>query len=361
MARLYVGNFDFEHRLTNPGQQLPAKLDRINAELALSWLAIADEGDYIWTPQPVESSFFEQTTLNGMPHVNPVVSFNSVPRGVECIPWGWTDDLRRLCDAHGWHHLDPLSAAVRAGNSRRFSAGLEREWQVGLDGAHEVHSLHQLAELIADLGPVVRWVVKAEFGMSGRERLLGCGELTQQDCKWAFKRIESDGAVFLEPWVERLDEVGIQLEVPRAGSPKMIGVTPLLVDDRGQYSGSWFTTGEPEAETWAPAIEVALNAAQRLQELGYFGPVGIDAMRYRAPDGTIRIRPLQDINARWTMGRLSLGWRRLLCPGERAACWRHDPRGTNDLDTHRLARIISTSPERVGNVATHHQSYLLIR
>ncbi len=361
MARLYVGNFDFEHRLADPRQQLPAKLDRINAELALSWLAIAEEGDYIWTPQPVESSFFEQATLNGMPHVNPVVSFNSVPCGVECIPWGWTDDLRRLCESRGWRHHDPLSAAVRAGNSRRFSAGLEREWQVGLDGAHEVHSLHQLAERIADRGPVARWVVKAEFGMSGRERLRGCGELTQQNCNWAVKRIESDGAVFLEPWVERLDEVGIQLEVPRAGSPKLIGVTPMLGDGRGQYSGSWFATTEPDDETWAPAIEIARNAARRLQELGYFGPVGIDAMRYRAADGTTRIRPLQDINARWTMGRLSLGWRRLLSPSENAACWQHGPRGAHDLDTHQFARIISTSPARVGNATTHHQSCLRIR
>gem|GEM_PF-5392860 len=41
MARLFIGNFDFEHRLAQPARQISSKLERINAELATSWLAIA--------------------------------------------------------------------------------------------------------------------------------------------------------------------------------------------------------------------------------------------------------------------------------------------------------------------------------
>ena len=135
MPRFFLGNFDFEHRLADPTRQLPAKLERINAELATSWLAIADDGDYLWTPQPIEVSFFEQAVRDGLPCVIPVVSFDEVPRGVECITWGWTDDVRRLCDKHGWIHNAPPQEAVRAANSRRFSAALEREWCCGLDFA----------------------------------------------------------------------------------------------------------------------------------------------------------------------------------------------------------------------------------
>ncbi|OYW15327.1 MAG: hypothetical protein B7Z55_15100, partial [Planctomycetales bacterium 12-60-4] len=51
-------------------------------------------------------------------------------------------------------------------------------------------------------------------------------------------------------------------------------------------------------------------AGNELQAAGYFGPVGIDAMWYRDANGKLACRPLQDINARWTMGRLALGWRR---------------------------------------------------
>jgi len=35
-------------------------------------------------------------------------------------------------------------------------------------------------------------------------------------------------------------------------------------------------------------------------------------MQYQDENGQLHIRPLQDINARWTMGRLSRGFRKLL-------------------------------------------------
>ena len=361
MARLLIGNFDFEHRLALPTRQISSKLERINAELATSWLAVAEDGDFLWTPQPIESSFFEQALANGLPRVNPVVSFDAVPRGVECHPWGWTEDVNRLCDVRGWRHNDPPHAAVRAGNSRRFSASLEREWNVGLDGAIEIANVKEFADAISVLGLATRWVVKAEFGMSGRERILGCGEPKSADLNWVAKRIASDGVVFLEPWVERLDEVGIQIEVPQTGLPQLIGLAPMLVDERGQYAGSWFASPDHDELTWKPAVQVALDAAQRLQELGYIGPLGIDAMRYRETDGTMRLRPLQDVNARWTMGRLSLGWRRRLISGEAHGCWRHSSRGATDPVGSGFTRVVPTSANWVGGVMSHHTSCVMVR
>ena len=331
MPRLFLGNFDFEHRLADPTRQLPAKLERINAELASSWLAIADDGDYLWTPQSIEPSFFEQAVRDGLPRVIPVVSFDDVPRGVVCIPWGWTDDVRRLCDKHGWIRSDPPDEAVRAGNSRRFSAALEREWLCGLDFAGEATSLQEIERLIAFHDPESRWVVKAEFGMSGRERILGCGSPTEADRNWIEKRLASNGVVFFEPWVERLDEVGIQINVPREGDPELIAFVGMRVDERGQYAGSHFAPRERKGSTsmvsgWRNMTGIALRTAKRLQSVGYFGPLGIDAMQYRAADGLVRWRPLQDINARWTMGRLSLGLRRLLQQRD-VGFWRHGSQG----------------------------------
>jgi len=80
----------------------------------------------------------------------------------------------------------------------------------------------------------------------------------------------------------------------------------MLVDERGQYAGNWFADGELRWEThqslWQQAVETALAAASHLQSIEYFGPLGIDAMIYRDADGDSKVRPLQDINARWTMG-----------------------------------------------------------
>ena len=365
MPRFFLGNFDFEHRLADPTRQVSAKLERINAELATSWLAIADDGDYLWTPQPSEVSFFEQAVRDGLPRVIPVVSLDDVPRGVECIPWGWTDDVRRLCDQHGWLRNDPPHEAVFTGNSRRFSAALERYDQMGFDFSGEVTALHQIERFVKLHGLDSRWVVKAMFGMSGRERILGCGPPTLTDQNWIAKRLASDGVVFFEPWVERLDEIGIQIDVPSAGEPRLIDVVPMLVDERGQYAGSWFAPRE--RATWTKAritesetvIDVGLRAASLLQKLGYFGPLGIDAMRYRTADGSIRLRPLQDINARWTMGRLSLGWRRTLQSDE-MGCWRLGPHEAEALEEQDVKRVIRASPELIGGTAAHHQSWVLV-
>ena len=66
-------------------------------------------------------------------------------------------------------------------------------------------------------------------------------------------------------------------------------------------------------------------AAERLQDCGYFGPLGVDAMRYRLPDGSVHLRPLQDINARWALYEQLAGARQSAA----AAAERPDGNGAN--------------------------------
>lgn len=360
MPRLFVGNFDFEHRLAEPGRQLPIRIDRINAELASCWLAIAEDGDFLWTPRPIAMSFFEQLSAAGLPQVVPINSFDQAPPGAECVPWGWTDEIRRLCDRYGWVRHDPPDRSVRAANARRTSALLEQEWQVGLERSGPAASVAEVSQRISQHPSDARWVIKAEYGMSGRERITGTGPLTLTQQNWIRKRLATDEIVFFEPWVESLCEVGIQIHIPPTGDPELIQTVPLLVNPQGQYAGSLFLA-DPDLtpiRDWlgqASAIDVAVRAAGRLQAAGYFGPLGIDAMVYRAADHSIRVRPLQDINARWTMGRLSLGWKRFRDARDRIGIWCHysGDRSTGELtaaaaverfrDTSRLIRAIRTS------------------
>ena len=183
----------------------------------------------------------------------------------------------------------------------------------------------------------------------------------------------------------------MQFEVPTTGSPRLIGVTPMRVDGRGQYAGSMFSQDHSRDHSedrpanssdsqwdhhdWAAAITVGLRAAETLQAQGYFGPLGIDAMSYRDSTGARQIRPLQDINARWTMGRLSLGWRRLLRRDEHGV-WVHgarehgvqqkDEQSIGDESIHddesvhdEVTRTIRTSPLFVGGIPCRHQSRLV--
>lgn len=378
MPRFFVPNFDFEHQLAAPAAQPPARLNRLNAELATAWLAIADDGDVLWTPEPIHSEFFRAAAEAGLPRVTGTMRPAWLPGQIECVPWGWTDRLRVLCQERGWTADAPIAAAVGTANSREFSTRLEHERDIALPGAGPAASIsdveHRL-NLLSAPNERPRWVIKAQFGMAGRERLLGSGPLTPPAEGWIRKRLADDGVVFVEPWVERIFEVGLQFDVPRSGLPVLLGCVPLLSNSGGQYRGSWFAPPAALAQAHvvpSAVIEACEDAARQAQELGYFGPLGIDAMCYRGADGEPAWRPLQDINARWTMGRLSLGLRRLLQPDESGLWWHGAATERAGLgasilvrqicDAYDLAvsRIVSTSPEQIAAGPCGHASAAIL-
>ena len=362
--RIYYGNFDFEHRLANAQFAPTAKLKQLNAELAAAWLAIAEDGDFIWTPGDIDSQFFDALHVLGLPRVHPVTSLADVPAGTERVPWGRSTQVRQLCQKFGWTSRSPHDQAVRIANSRTTSARLEDDWNVGLTGSCLLRSLDDLTSAIAHLGGAEPlWVVKADFSMSARERILGKGEPGARDLDWLRSRLSTGARLHFEPWVQRLAEIGVQIQIPETGVPGIVGWTPMQVDARGQYAGSWFAN-EPIQSAWVQnswngIAETVIRIACELQSIGYFGPVGLDVMRYRQNDGSEAIRVLQDINARWTMGRLSLGWSRLLKPGE-VGLWQHSSRPFEVPPDFSADRIIETGPTVVGGINAHHRSRLVI-
>jgi hypothetical protein len=358
MKRLFLGNFDFEHWLAADSthhHQLNEGVKRLQLELAALWPAVADEGDSIWLPTEVEAGFFEGLPRVGLPRVNVVSNPGEIESPVEACPWGWTDDVRLQCEEQGWRFSAPPQEIIRETNSRRFSLELEQTWGIGLEGATLVTDVAELATAVErSVRYAERWVLKAEFGMSARERILGRGsEPSEQATDWIQKRCQSGEAVVLEPWVERIEEVGLQYTVPWSAAPVFEGVTQLLCDESGQYRGSRFAQDVDTELRWMPAIETGMRVARHLKQLGYFGPLGIDAMRYRDHTGLERIRSVQDINARHTMGRLALGLRRVLQPGE-LGTWLHVRWPTESVEAPRewFDRLIAQTPAAVRIIRT---------
>ncbi len=374
--KLFIGNFEFEH-LLSPGRKgdLPERLRRLNAEMAPALAVAAEEGDVIWNPEPVDADFPRHLEAIGLPHVEFTNAADQRSHDVELCPWGWTKEVLAWGKRRGWNCPAPEISAVRHVNSRRFSTELDWELGTALPGACRIQTLDELDVAIQRCHVDSRqrgWVVKAEFGMSARERILGQNNvLTDPQRQWAQRRLHNDGMLFFEPWVEKLEEAGIQITVPRDGSPQIDAITPLLTGPHGEYRGSRFATEEDLQSRWSTAITAGLQAACRAQQAGYFGPLGIDAMRYRDGSGNEQIRSLQDINARWTMGRVSLGLRRLLKPGEQGI-WLHLPsrsRANPDVPTRETeflgnlpagVQIIRTSPLLVGGTPPRYQTFAVI-
>ena len=355
MPRLFFGNFDGDEQLAGDRQIRPESRRRINAELAPCWLAVAEEGDWIWCPEPVDKAFWQHMREWGCPFVRPVSDAAQVPPGLDLAPWGWTGEAREFGQTMRAVVDAPPQSIVRAANSRRLSFECETERGVGLEGAACIESAEQLAAAVSRFADAARWVLKSEFSGAARERLLGRGPALKAPAKsWAEHRLQRGLALFLEPWLDPIDEAGVQWTVPRVGPPVLAGVTPFLTDAAGRYRGSEFGIDEAQAGAWSEAIDAGWRVAVRLQQLGYFGPLGIDAMRYRDAAGNVRLRPLQDVNARWTMGRLSLGWRRFMPRG----VWRHGPRVGLPATSPDGSEVRVTSPATVGNRTSHHASWL---
>lgn len=352
--RLFVGNFDFEHRLADPQRVLPRRIEELNAELAWSWLALARDGDLVWTPRKTDIAKSEFLRSAGVRFVS---DWRDIEIHVGLVPWGWTDELLLAARVRRWQHPQMDPAVVKWANSRRTSSDMETRWNVGLPGAKSCRSLDEVISAIAALREPHRWVVKAEFGMSGRERQVGQGALTTPAVNWISRRLSADGVVFFEPWVERLDEVGMLFDVPAEGAPLLVGVAPMLIAPGGHYRGSWFAPISQPSPWWSDAVRIAMRAARELQARGYVGPLGIDAMHYHLPDGTTGVRPLQDINARWSMGRLAWNWRERF-PHATCGYWWHGPRTAFDTGEHlamwplsSTPTVIETAPPDVEHVA----------
>jgi hypothetical protein len=52
-----------------------------------------------------------------------------------------------------------------------------------------------------------------------------------------------------------------------------------------------------------------------LRRVGYLGPLGIDSFIYRTPLGERRLKPIVEINPRYTIGRLTVELMRQAAPG----------------------------------------------
>jgi uncharacterized ferritin-like protein (DUF455 family) len=177
-----------------------------------------------------------------------------------------------------------------------------------------------------------RIVVKEALGVAGSNALRFFEpELLETQRRWLVKALSNGRELVIEPWLEREIDFSVQLEMSEDGL-KLCGYTGLLNDTRGQFQANW---AESHHHKRIPAKVIALLDAppdisnrllslyggifkaleSELRNADYIGPIGIDAFVYRAPDGRCRLKPIVEINPRYTMGRLTVELMKQARPG----------------------------------------------
>lgn len=300
MPRLIWANFDAEHELAgDPAGTKSAKLSKQNARLARALRFLAKPGDRIVVPfLPASDS---EATFVTYTEVETADEFAGAEWRV--VPWMVTESLRRLSVRRGWswHHPDP--DVVKECNDRLTSFAWEEKTQTLPDGARLIASVDELKEARSG-GDSTEWYLKASFGMSGRERIHIRGRLSVNQIGWIEKRLARQKHLILEPRLEAIAEAGLQFQIPESGPPEFLDALLLISSAQGAYVGSRYLLVPQDRVVWESAIDAATQVAADFQSRGYFGPLGVDAMIYLR-EGELHLRPLQDINARWTMGRVA--------------------------------------------------------
>lgn len=323
MPRLFFGNFSFEHELADPHFQPSKTLIEQSAQWGTIWMKQASADDLFWLPSTTPISPAGPTKVKFIATIDELITFlHKANTHYQFVPWGWSPralaHYRMLPTCYVDAAPPPLDV-VRYGNSRRFAFEMEQQLgSVCIDGQMQFHTLTTCISTAAELedwnsrvsASTHSWVIKAEFGMSGRERILGQQDLRREQTAWCLKRLAMGQYLFAEPWLKRRDEVGIQWHIEGKDQIRLVGITRLECSPTGQYQSSAPLVDPDSIAQWQPAIDHQFTVVQKLANLGYTGPLGIDAMRYLPLDfqnADTALRPFQDINARWTMGRLALG------------------------------------------------------
>lgn len=242
---------------------------------------------------------------------------------------------------------DSFDSRKRTCFSKAWSARFLREWLetseccsglIDRDAVgREVSTLAEASAVIATWRNAGwhRLVVKREHGFAGQNALrLWEPEVLAPQWRWIQSSLAGGRLLVIEPWLDRVVEFSVQCEARESGL-EVLGYTGLKCDHRGQFEFNWagpdfakrpprevlreLPSWPPPALTW-PAVFARLGEAlgPRLRELGYRGAVGIDAFVFRDRDGVARVKPVVEINPRYTMGRVTLELMRFVAPGSRA-------------------------------------------
>ncbi|MFT5435094.1 MAG: hypothetical protein ACI9OJ_005811, partial [Myxococcota bacterium] len=285
----------------------------------------------------------------------------------ELRPWGWSPHTQRKLARLGklspdgpMITVDLQSPARRELISKAWAASVLRDlsadagwpdWWTGPTAPAMVVTEPGAAQ--AAVGQLLQThdtvVVKSPYSTSGRDTLRlnrvpidgvpTAGVPTAgATLGWIERQLAKQGHLLVEPWLRNVANLSALLTVPKHGRPRLLGTTRFFTNRAGQYQGTllgrattglpnsiqrWLTDSGHEPRRLMTAIERTVNlVGRRLSESGYAGPAGIDMLVEQTDDtaSTVhatpyRLKPIVEVNVRFTMGHVALNLARHCAPG----------------------------------------------
>lgn len=314
--------FNPECEIESGIQDLPKPLREKIEDLAPVMLWLAHGEDVVELPRR-PSLEFQREIFEYRGELPEIVTEEEVKNGlsrqyevIESLkPWGW--------GRRAWAHLTEWKDQVRKRPS--FDAGVMSEfhskayWKkillergAGIEG-EVISSVAEFRSwLDARANSSARFIFKAAHSTSGRGHVVFQPSVMDAEVTRLLARQSLSGVI--EPFHEKVADFSIQYEIFADKKIKRFEPRFFFVDDHLQYLGAWLgpIPGTHELFPVWQEIQRARAAISRVHDLvlnalieaGYAGPVGIDALVVR-DGGGLRVVPVIEVNARYTMGRVA--------------------------------------------------------
>jgi hypothetical protein len=304
-------NADFEMELAAHGDtyRRPHSFVALNRRLAPHLLWLASPGDALLLEEAWPETLTREAGRRG---VELILLGEAKPQEDRIFtPWGWTPGAVSLGESLQ-ARVPPVSLeTIRRVNSKLWSHALEEELGLAMRGACVAGRFAELQEAVARACPRAddKWVIKSPFGFAARERVLGRGaQLEGAQATWARRQFAAGVTLIFQPWLERVREYGVTLEIKPDGKIHLHGISDLQTNGAG--TGTGYLLGRTlDSQRASELEELAHVIGARLFREGYTGPAGVDALEH-----TRGLHPLLEINARYTMGFVALAVERALNP-----------------------------------------------
>lgn len=311
--RLWHMNADFETELSQEAGPRYRRLpfyEALNNRLAPYLLWLARAGDAILLNEPWSDEVRREAERREVELVSPQQAKNL--SSYIFTPWGWTASAIDFGERVGAIVSPVPLEIVRRVNSKLWSHALEVEFGIAQKGAGLASDVEELRVVVACACPRPddKWVIKSPFGFAARDRVLGRGpKLEGAQATWCARRFKKGETLIFEPWLEVIREYGVVLEILCDGSCVIHGVSDLQTNGAGTGTG-YILGRRPSPERVAELERIAHTVAERLFKEGYRGPVGMDALEHAHG-----LRPLLEINARYTMGFIAVAAEKIFGAG----------------------------------------------
>ena len=265
----------------------------------------------------------------------------------ELVSWDEMNELssRKLACAEPWAatadavgKANELGLALKEAPKEMFSKSvharflrdvlIQSDWKLLCD-QEVVGKVVSSVDELRDWLKSCKWVsavIKVPYSTAGRGRLnVSCSRgLADKEREWCERMLGKHGELLVEPWLDRVLDFSMQydrrkngevvrrgfviLENSQKGQFQRARVTGRVIDELDEESRRRVFAGGGRRGKMTEWIEETLEVllVDWLSGFEYFGSVGIDAFFYRDLEGELRLKPIVEMNPRYTMGRVAV-------------------------------------------------------